>query len=341
MLVQHLVSQGFSLKKKTSNEWSTSCPRCGGSDRLQIWEVDKGFSTSPGRGEGGRYWCRKCGISGDYYSWLIDVEGRSPAEVLPKDGRVRTPIPLQERKAPEGFDMEQFRRFSKVAAWAAYRHAQDADAVAFYKSRGLTPDTVEHCGFGWIPRDVFIPASQTGRTNGKMTCLPRGACFPICGDTGDVDALLVRRADETEWDRWGKWAQVGSRDASFLLGIDGQVKGRSLVICESVLDAASVYQARGGLVASMALLGASKRPTGKALDWIDTASKILVCADGDEGGESLCKTILEMRDDALVWRPIGAGVKDINDLLVKHGDAETALFLDMGFAQLIKDDEAF
>lgn len=334
MLAQYLAAQGFSLKKKTSNEWSMPCPICGGTDRMVIF-------ADGGRNNQGKYYCRGCGRHGDAVSWKVDIEGHSIADVLPKDRKTKDT--WQEKKMPEPYDWEQFKRFSRSVIEAARRHVHDVDAQAFYRSRALSPDTVERCGFGWCPRDIFFPARDTGRRDGKSTCVPAGAVFPLGCDDGAIDGVLVRRADVRQWDRFGKWCQIpiGKSNFSFLLGDDCQVTGRSLVVVESVLDAASVYQARGGLVASMALLGASKRPTGRALRWLEQAGKILVCADSDSGGVNLCKTILHVRQDALIWRPKGEGVKDVNDCLQKYGDAGTGLWLDMGCAELIKEGEAF
>ena len=290
-----------------------------------------------GRNNEGRYYCRGCGRHGDAVSWRVDIEGRKASDVLPKDRKVTARFTGQEKKRQDDFEPGQFHRFSKMVAEAAHRHCHDADAMRFYSSRGMTGKTLEACGFGWIPRDVFFSAVQTGRTDGKSTCVPAGACFPIMGDEGGIDALLVRRADETQWKKWGKWAQIGKRDIPFLLGTEGQ----SLVVCESVLDAASAWQSRGGNISCIAMLGASKKLTGKALEWVRTAKKILVCADADTGGVNLCKTILHARSDALIWRPVGEGVKDINDVLINYGDAETGLWLDMGFSELILDNEEF
>ena len=231
------------------------------------------------------------------------------------------------------YDLARFHPFAKWIADNAEKYADEGEGRAFYAGRGLTPETVHDLHLGWIPgRDHFFPAEQTGKLNGRKECIPHGACMPIYGEAGDVEVLLIRRADKSQWDQWGKFKQVGREDVPFLLG----EKGRPLIVCESVLDAASVWQVRRGYYAAAALLGADKSPDARLLDYMSKARSVLVCADGDQGGLALCAMVLKARPDAVVWRPRGDGIKDLNDVLVELGEDQLGLWLDMGMAQTIK-----
>lgn len=302
---------------------------------------------SGGRENLGRFWCRQCQKSGDFYSWKIDIEGKRPVEVLGHSGKLVTRKPVQEKKT-EPFDWPMFRGFAKAVCEAAIDHRNDAEAREFFLSaRGLTEQTVERLHFGWVPKDCFFPASQTGKSDGRYICLPQGACLPVMGDKG-IEALLIRRSDasrkamckkagvEDDGKRF-KWCEIGRHGASFLQG----VKGRPLAVCESILDCASIYQCKQGFLSSCAFLGASKGPDEKAAQWIKEAERVLVCADSDQGGEALIETVLELRPDALPWRPIGDGIGDVNEALCKLGDVNTALWLDYGLAQTFTDTDAF
>lgn len=342
MLAKYLAAQGFALKKKTQNEWSMPCPVCGGKDRMIIREVEKPFSTS-------KYWCRKCGISGDYYSWLIDIEGQHPSVRGKSERSFRQNQTMQKKPVadPDPYDWDVFHAWALKVVCGAEKHSL-AEGKAFYQGRGLNDDTVRALQFGWVPdtKDFFFSAEQTGRRDGRVTCIPSGALLPVYGASGEIDSILVRRTDRSRsamCQRIGvvddgkacKWHQVGDQRSSFLLG----EKGQRLILCESILDAASAWQAMQGFCACAAFLGASKKPDARALEYIHAAPSVLICGDADEGGDTLCEMALELRPDALIWRPRAEGVKDLNDALVQVGDDQLCLFLAMGFAQLVNPED--
>ena len=345
MLVEYLQTQGFRLHKDTSKEYSTSCPRCGGKNRLKIF-------LNLGRRNSGKYWCRQCHISGDYFSWRIDIAGENKGDVLRelKGGKVEklnklnrdsTTFQLPDstsHKEQDSHDWNTFRTFSdRVARLAMQTLETSLAGQDFYAGRGITMETARDCRFGWIARQHFFPARETGRIDGKQTCIPSGACMPVLNEAGEVDCLLVRRADRSQWEQWGKFCQIGKRDVPFLLGD----MGKPLVLCESILDAVSVWQSTQGWRSAAALLGASKKPDARLTKYIMAARHVLVCADSDDGGKSLCAMALGMRPDAKIWRPHGEGIKDINDVLTKLGADELGLFIDVGLAQALGEGEEF
>lgn len=63
--------RNLSPKKVASTnggEYACACPKCEGKDRFRIW---------PNATNGGRYWCRQCGTSGDLIQFLRDFLGMS------------------------------------------------------------------------------------------------------------------------------------------------------------------------------------------------------------------------------------------------------------------------
>lgn len=238
----------------------------------------------------------------------------------------------------EKYDLDIFRPWAKRIAERAERYAQEREGHDFYAKRGIDDETVRELHLGWIPAgSFFFPAEQTGRRDGGKTCTPHGACLPVFNAAGDIDCLLIRRAERSQWDKYGKWCQLGKEKLPFLLG----EKGRPLAICESILDAASVWQVKRGFWSVAALLGASKSPDDRLLEFIRKARAVLICADSDDGGEALCAMVLAVRPDAEIWRPVGSEIKDVNDFLVQLGEDQLCLWLDIGLAQTIKDGEEF
>jgi phage/plasmid primase-like uncharacterized protein len=70
-ILEFLQGDGINPLKVASThggEYASKCPWCGGKDRFRIW---------PNQGEGGNYWCRKCGKSGNAVRYLMDYRGMS------------------------------------------------------------------------------------------------------------------------------------------------------------------------------------------------------------------------------------------------------------------------
>ncbi|MGQ9689401.1 MAG: CHC2 zinc finger domain-containing protein, partial [Desulfobaccales bacterium] len=78
-----LEADGFFSKKVASTgggEYAGPCPFCrDGKDRFRVW---------PEQGEGGRWWCRQCGKSGDVIQYLRDIRGLSFREACAHVGKV-------------------------------------------------------------------------------------------------------------------------------------------------------------------------------------------------------------------------------------------------------------
>lgn len=326
-IVDYLVSTGHLLAKKTANEWAGACPFCGGENRLVVF-TDGG---RPKISVSGHFFCRQCGWKGDYATWLIEVEKLSPREVL------RGTTPHQGHHEKNGDRNEKpYRKFSVVSVsepWSsraeatlssAWQEMSKPGAVEFYQGRGLTPDTCEALVFGWQSHDRFFDTEAWGLEAGKKLVVPAGCVLPVYR-SGRVVSLLVRRSNRSQWEKFGKWCEVkGGARVPFLCGTEN---GKPLVVVESILCAASVFQATGGAVAAVATLGATKGK-GRGLDKgtveaLKSAEVVLVAGDRDEAGAALLSALQEIRPDAFAYRvPAkvgGSAVSDVNDLLQVAG----------------------
>jgi len=106
-----LESKGHKLKKKTANEYSTSCPWCGGTDRFCIWPNEN------------TYWCRQCNRKGDIIQWFIDMDGMDFKDAAIAAGREdkikkaesnvtpinkKPPVIKKERKIVARYDYQDY-----------------------------------------------------------------------------------------------------------------------------------------------------------------------------------------------------------------------------------------
>jgi hypothetical protein len=90
MITQILEGRGITPKRKTSKEWSSPCPFCGGEDRFCIWPEEN------------RAQCiRGCGWKGDDIQMLRDLEGMSFQDAAEATGR-QDKIKSQDKPPKKG-----------------------------------------------------------------------------------------------------------------------------------------------------------------------------------------------------------------------------------------------
>jgi len=70
-MILELAQKHVKLKRVASTgggEWAGPCPKCGGTDRLRVWDKKNQF------------WCRQCGAKGDSIEFLKWTKGLSYAD---------------------------------------------------------------------------------------------------------------------------------------------------------------------------------------------------------------------------------------------------------------------
>lgn len=263
-------------------------------------------------------------------SWKMEVEGLPYREAVGENlARVRQrnrgeTRAKQLRNVSAVSVSEPWSGKAEVVLSSARQEMSTARAAEFYRGRGISPETCQKLGLGWQSSDRFFPAEEWGLEAGKKLVVPAGCVLPVYR-SGRVVSLLVRRSNSSQWQKWGKWCEVkGGARVPFILG----PVGVPLVVVESILCAASIFQATGGTVAAVATLGATKGK-GRGLDLatveaLKAAYVVLVSGDRDEAGEALLSAVREVRPDAFPYRvPSKVGgsiVSDVNDLLQKAGE---------------------
>lgn len=356
-LVDLLLSRGHTLRHKTADEWCGPCPSCGGDDRFVVFEQGgrDGLSVS------GRWWCRNCHPNrGDYISLLMDFDGLSYKDACQEAGLAHDERPRKtETKRNKS---ETVSAVSLSEPWSAQadhvlssaRQGMKSPAAAefFRDGRGLTGETCRALGFGWQTSDSFFSPEMWGLPKGKPLAVPEGAVLPIRRG-GRVVSLLVRRRfpyiiPDTKKELWFHEVRGGAK-VPFFCG----PSGAPLVVCESILCAASVYQVSGGQIAALATLGASKRGMDSdAVAFLKAASLVLIVADDDEAGAVLKKVVRQVRPDAEEMTTArdqngepflkgnGKPAKDINDLCqVWRDDQRVFSWLAYGFTLALRRKE--
>ena len=301
ILVDLLQQDGFTLKRvATTNggEYSGACPWCGGRDRFRVWpEEDRG-----------RYWCRRCGKTGDSISYLREIRGVSFLEACAELGIDRP----EQQQTPRATRVEPSARFTKEPPAIWQKKARDfvtgcqdvlktnRAALALLRGRGLKPETIERAALGWNMADCYESREGWGlkplhdeKGRLKKLWLPAGLVIPLIVG-GRVLRLRIRRPQgEPRY-----YIMPGSDTRPMTFNLDKNC----LVIVESELDGLLIAQGAGDLVGTVALGTATSKPDQELNGLLKRASSILVSLDFDgAGAKAAWKFWLQSYPEARRW----------------------------------------
>lgn len=323
------------MKPKGPHEFAGPCPLCGGA-------TNDGFIVWPDRPRGGAFLCRKCGANGDGIAFLMQRDGlgyREACEALgirPKrtatssfparhthasDRPVRpaqvTHVPPVPPK-PEPAVLPCTEWMSSAAAFLAEcQHNIEAspEALLAVTGRFLTPHTAQRIGLGWNPTDRYalrkswgLPdlAGPDGKPRTRLL-IPRGLVIATRRRAGIV-ALAVRCPNDRPESRPKYWQVKESSNVPFVAGR----AGFPLLLVESALDAALVWQESFGKLAAVALMGNMKGLDADTHAFIQAAPLLLACPDNDEGGQVAWQRWSAAYPQAILTPAVGA--KDLGDM---------------------------
>jgi len=319
------------MKQKSPREWCGVCPICGQTK-------EDGFIvilTAEGRA---RYFCRKCMESGDDIQLMQKVHGLSYREacealgIEPKrtttssfparrtHARPRPAHPVQMAYVPPKPEPAVMPCKEWMASAAAFlvecqRNIEtNPETLLAITGRFLTPYTAQDCGIGWNPADRYVLRESWGLPvvelagGGKRDklLLPRGLVIATRREAGPV-AVTVRCADDRPESRPKYWQVKGSSNVPFVAGH----AGLPVVLVESALDAALVWQESFGKLAAVAFMGCTKPVDADTDQFIKQAPLLLACPDNDTGGLSAWQRWSAAYPRAILTPAVGA--KDLGE----------------------------
>ena len=319
------------MKQKSPREWCGVCPICGQTK-------EDGFIvilTAEGRA---RYFCRKCRDSGDDIQLMQKVHGltyREACEALGVEPKPTTTSLLSARRihvrpsahfaqiayvppkpAPAVLPCKEWMASAAAFVDSCQRDIETSpEALLAVCGRFLTPYTAVQCGIGWNPADRYILRESWGlpviemADGGKRDklLLPRGLVIATRREAGTV-ALTVRCADDRPESRPKYWQVQGSSNVPLVAGH----AGLPVVLVESALDAALVWQESFGKLAAVALMGNMKGLDSDTHAFVQAAPLLLACPDNDEGGQVAWQSWSAAYPQAILTPAVGA--KDLGDM---------------------------
>jgi len=295
-ILELLREHGLTPKRVASTnggEYASPCPGCGGEDRFRVW---------PEQGEGGRWWCRQCGSSGDTIQFLRDFQGLNYKEACERVGRELGPRPVRSVESLKGPRQSTPGRWTPrkpatppdkwrqkaalMVDWTIKQlwGADGAEVLGYLKSRGLIEETIRDARLGWNPKKVMrrrldwglpIIKEEAGFPRKKLS-LPAGITIPYFVD-GRVVRVRIRSMERNPDRRYHCLASSSS--ATQVLG-----EGPVFVVVEAELDALLLHQEAGCNVGVIGLGSAQIRPDEYAAELLGQADLILVALDSDMAG---------------------------------------------------------
>jgi DNA primase len=295
-IISLLEQDGISAKKAAGTnggEYASRCPGCGGKDRFRSW---------PEQGDGGKWWCRGCGKSGDLIQYLREFRGMSFKEACLYLGQQPSGQwkPLSTRKPAKMNSGGKWSPKASVAPadtwlhkaklfldWAIEQLWSDAgkEGSDWLSGRGISEATAKAFHLGWNPQECWlkraiwgVPEELNDRGRPKKLWIPGGLVIPVI-DNGTVHQIRIRRSAPDADPRY----ILISGSSMRALVIPGRDVNTAMVL-ESALDAILVHQEADDLVTTVALGSAQMRPDEATTQMLRQAKTILISLDSDDAG---------------------------------------------------------
>ncbi|MFC1614339.1 DNA polymerase [Gemmatimonadota bacterium] len=288
-IISEIKKLNIPVRTVTPTEYSSPCPFCNeGEDRFKIW-------SEQGRGNRGRYWCRKCEKKGDLINFFQDYYGLTKSEAYLKAGIDPDAQSTHEYKSENSAQQTSSRKFIDQNLWhkqakslvkSAQTHLQNnQDALAQLSERGLKPEIITRANLGWHPEMKWVTRSSWGLEeeideNGKPVNIhiPEGLVIP-CLREGLLTSIKIRRAEQYNGNKYK--ILPGSIMKPMVMITDKQLP---VIIVESELDALLVHQETSDFVNVIGLGSAYTKPDEETVALLHQSPLILGSLDMDEAG---------------------------------------------------------
>lgn len=306
----------------------------------------------------GRYHCFGCGVTGDHFRFLTELEGQSFPEAVQTVADMAgiampQPDPQAERREKERTTLLDVMELATQFFQDQLQSAVGAKARAYLRDRGLTGRTIETFRLGYapesrnalkehlaakgVPKDQIEACGLVVHGEGIAVSYDRfrdRVMFPILSSREKVIAFGGRamasdapakylNSNETELFHKGQVLYNFARARRAAQGGPGKSEGGTIIAVEGYMDVIALHQA--GVENAVAPLGTALTENQLDLLWKMSATPVL-CFDGDGAG---LRAASRAADLALPFLKPGKSVrfallpdgKDPDDLVKHEGRA--------------------
>ncbi|MDQ2633594.1 MAG: DNA primase [Pseudomonadota bacterium] len=258
----------------------------------------------------GRYHCFGCGVSGDHFRFLTELEGVSFPEAVERiAGLAGVPMPVRDERA-EARERERTSLIDVMELATKFfqeqlHSAAGARARAYLRDRGLTPATQQSFRLGYAPESrnalkEFLASKGVGKAEIEACGLVRHGhdipvsydyfrdriMFPIPDSRGRIIAFggralspdaLAKYMNSPETELFHK----GNVLYNFARARKAIARGGTIIAVEGYMDVIALAQA--GFENAVAPLGTALTENQLELLWRMSGEPVL-CFDGDGAG---------------------------------------------------------
>ena len=283
MILKLLQQDGHQIKRKGNDEFSSSCPACGGTDRFIIKATDQAT----------RFFCRQCEIKGDAIEYLRTFRKICFKEALEHIGKHITPQlkghnTKISRNTPRSAIITappiRCTKSGELIVWAAKALLDDNTKLEWLlKKRGITRETAERFRLGWIESNIYdsrvawgLPEEIKPDGTPRKMLIPAGLLIP------GPDRIRIRRSAQGEY---GKYHVVnGSGNAPLIINSNLPRDDTPAIIVESELDAILLCQELHEDLLIIATGSTANGPSAQIIDDLRQRPFVLVSLDSDNAG---------------------------------------------------------
>lgn len=164
------------VRQRSRNEWSSSCPECGGEahkggefpDRFRMWPVSK-YGKPLG-------WCRHCG-----YAWTPSKEHRPTQEEIETWRQEQIRIETERKKAAE----RALELLNSQKLWERFWMQSTAESREIVKSWGIPQNWQDYLRIGYDPSYQVWKGGECKYTSPAVS-------IPVWSATGAVQNIKMR-----------------------------------------------------------------------------------------------------------------------------------------------------
>ena len=296
MEILELVLQDGLVPKRVAvtngGEYHSPCPACGGRDRFIIWSAKN------------RYYCRRCGKTGDVIQYLRDFHDLSFKKACLKakiDPKPRSTVNVKKQAVfvPLKSNLPNYQWQYKASEFVLNCHQcllNAPEAISLLLKRGFSIDSIKKFQLGWNSESIWADW-KVDETNRKIW-LPKGIVIPSF-NLEKLNKIKIRRSEWHVEDNFPKYVEVhGSASGPAVYGLNHKLP---VIILESELDAILVQQEAEDLCLAIALGGASKKPDSYANSLLIKSPRALFSLDFDVAGITAFKWWKNRYRNLFIW----------------------------------------
>lgn len=285
--IELLISLGLELKFfsfTNKGEYKGPCPLCNGKDRFTVTPDHPKYPA-------GCFICRQCDYKGVLSKLVKDLNG-DPAKLPKYEDRQTVKNSISEKEPPP-------EDWQNAVLNSPYMKHLFPLTYLVLQRKGINKDTVHDLNLKFGSKNTFFSYNK------QKHKIDEGLYIPNFRH-GQLYGLEVRRlSGEPKYK-----AVKGSVKVPYIYQ-RSNISSLPIVIVESALDAAILYQEAGDLVTAVALGSATNRPDSFTDSYLSKAKQIFVCLDYDKTGmNEISWWRLKYPEAHIVFTPTG---KDIGD----------------------------